>query len=366
MVNEKHLNLIKKGVTTWNEWRSENTNRDLLEPDLFSANLFGADLHGADLRKANFSRVDLSRANLSETDLRGADISEANLNRANLSKADIRQANLNLAYLRRAHLNEPKLIDANLNGADLNKAEFIKAQLNGADLRGASLVETNFEKADLTGCRIYGISAWNTKLQDTAQSNLIITPVGESTITVDNLEVAQFVYLLLKNEKIRDVINTIGKKAVLILGRFTPERKIVLEAIRKELRRLNYVPILFDFEKPTDRDFTETIMTLAGMCRFIIADITNPKSSPLELQATVPNYMIPFVPIIQEGEEPFSMFKDLANRHEWVLDMLVYDSLDNLVIKMENAVIKPALKKHDELMVKKAKNSKTRHINDYC
>jgi hypothetical protein len=45
---------------------------------------------------------------------------------------------------------------------------------------------------------------------------LIITPPDEPVVTVDNLEVAQFVYLLLNNEKIRDVINTIGEKGVLI------------------------------------------------------------------------------------------------------------------------------------------------------
>ncbi len=55
-------------------------------------------------------------------------------------------------------------------------------------------------------------------------------------------------------------------------------------------------------------------MTLAGMCLFIIADITNPKSSPLELQAAVPNYMIPFVPIIQKGEKPFAMFVNLQTK----------------------------------------------------
>ena len=48
---------------------------------------------------------------------------------------------------------------------------------------------------------------------------------------------------------------------------------------------------------------------LAGLSRFVIVDITNPRSAPLELQATVPEYMIPFVPIIQEGEEPFAMFR---------------------------------------------------------
>jgi hypothetical protein len=41
---------------------------------------------------------------------------------------------------------------------------------------------------------------------------LIITPPEESEVTVDDLEVAQFVYLLLHNEKIRNVIDTIGRK----------------------------------------------------------------------------------------------------------------------------------------------------------
>jgi len=54
---------------------------------------------------------------------------------------------------------------------------------------------------------------------------LIITPPNEPEITVDNIEVAQFIYLMLYNQKIRDVIDTITSKVVLILGRFTPERK---------------------------------------------------------------------------------------------------------------------------------------------
>ena len=76
---------------------------------------------------------------------------------------------------------------------------------------------------------------------------MIITPRYEPEITVDNIEVAQFVYLLLHNEKIRDVIDTVTSKAVLILGRFTAERKAVLDALREELRKRDYLPILFDF-----------------------------------------------------------------------------------------------------------------------
>jgi hypothetical protein len=35
-------------------------------------------------------------------------------------------------------------------------------------------------------------------------------------VTVDNIEVAQFVYLLLHNEKIRDVIDTVGRGSLVL------------------------------------------------------------------------------------------------------------------------------------------------------
>ena len=128
---------------------------------------------------------------------------------------------------------------------------------------------------------------------------MVITHLHEREITVDNIEVAQFVYLLLHNAKIRDVIDTVGKKGVLLLGRFTEGRIVVLERLRDELRKRGYLPIVFNFDKPETKDFTETVRLLAGLSKFVIADITNPKSAPLELQATVPELMIPFQPIIE-------------------------------------------------------------------
>lgn len=101
---------------------------------------------------------------------------------------------------------------------------------------------------------------------------------------MDNLEVAQFLDLLLNNNNTKKVLDSIGEKVVLILGRFIEERKGVLDAIRGKLRKLDFVPVMFDFERPTQRDFTETVKTLAGLSRFIIAAITNPMSSLLELQ----------------------------------------------------------------------------------
>jgi hypothetical protein len=71
-------------------------------------------------------------------------------------------------------------------------------------------------------------------------------------------------------------------KVVLVLGRFSDLlRKAVLDGLRTKLRKFNLLTIIFDFDRPTDKDLTETIQMLAGMSMFVIADITSPKSTPL-------------------------------------------------------------------------------------
>ncbi|MBL9140023.1 MAG: pentapeptide repeat-containing protein [Verrucomicrobiales bacterium] len=428
MANDEHIALVRNGARSLNEWRRENPDvaLDLIEADLAGldliaanlskarmrgvilreARLVGASLNGADLSQAHLDAAhlkdaDLFRARLPQASLVGANLCRSGINEADLRQADLTRANLNGAIMTRsdlsgANLNETDLIEAklyqaqlvesnlvetrltradlrgaNLTRADMRVANLIEANLAGAQLCGADLTASNLLRADLTdadltGCRVYGISAWRLHLDDTKQRNLIITARNEPDITVDDIEVAQFVYLLLHNEKIRSVIDTIGNKGVLILGRFTNDRKPVLEAIRSKLRELGFVPMMFDFEKPTQRDFTETIKTLAGLSKFIIADISNPKSSPLELQATMPDYMIPFVPIIHESEEPFSMFRDLKQKYgEWVLDLLVYDSTDTLVQALPDAIVAPALNAADRLLRTKSDPLRKRHVRDY-
>jgi hypothetical protein len=157
------------------------------------------------------------------------------------------------------------------------------------------LVETNLVDATLTDCHIYGISAWDVMLSEgTKQQGLIITPEDEPAVTVDDLEVAQFVYLLLHSEKIRRVIDTVGKKGVLLLGRFTEGRFEALKRLREKLRQRGYVPIVFNFDKPETKDFTETVRLLAGLSKFVIADLSSPKSVPYELSAIVSQTVIPF------------------------------------------------------------------------
>lgn len=401
MANQEHLQLLKQGKDTWHKWRLEHqgiqpdlNGADLSETNLRGTYLKGADLSGADLKKAklegaNLSSAILTGANLSsaflnDAYLKGADLSGANLIEArligtylgnakligvdlsraylhetNLTGADLSNTNLRKADLRGANLSGANICganlqEANLYGAILYKADLSRANLYEATLCGATFVETNLTAAILTNCSVYGISVWKAELQDTMQDNLVITPDNEPTITVDNLEVAQFIYLLLNNKKIREVIDTIASKVVLILGRFTPRRKVILDALKEELRKQNYSPVVFDFDKPESRDFTETARTLAHMSRIILADITEPSSVPQELQAIVPDLEVPVQPLLEEGEKQYAIFPDLR-KYSWVFPVYHYKDQASLIASLKKEIIEPADKKARELAVEKAR-----------
>ncbi len=324
------------------------------EVDFGEADFSQANLSGAGLRNAYLSRVNLSGADLSRASLEGAILSKADLRRAFLNDANLRET-----HLQQANLSETNLQRANLSGADLSRADLSNADLLGANLQRANVSEANFTGANLSRCRVYAISAWNVRLEKTIQSSLIITSEKEPSITVDDLEVAQFVYLLLNNQKIRNVIDAVTSKVVLILGRFTPERKVALDAIRDELRKNNYSPVLFDFEKPANRDLTETVSTLAHLARFIIVDLTDPSSAPHEVATVIPQTVVPIQPLL--WQEPlmvdgkvmerreYAMFEDLRRRYHWVLPTFRYQDTAELLASLQTQIIAPAEQKAREL-----------------
>ena len=394
MPNPEAIAAAKAGTEEWHSWRKAHpTHRlDLVGADLSGAMLAHADLQEAFLSRACFEGADLTRANLAGAladhavlhdarlnganlrgsfflgaDLQNADLPDTNLRGATLDRADLRKACLVRADMRCGVLRtHPRLeaLDAkassfdsfradrrtSLRYADLTGADLSNADLSGADLTGATLasvaltrsilVETDLTEATLDGSSIYGISAWDLRLEQSSQKDLKIHTDNYGTeITVDNLEVAQFIYLLLKNEGIRHVIDAITSKAVLILGRFTPERKSVLDLMREELRARGYLPILFDFEAPDRRDLTETVATLAHLARFVIADITDAKSIPQELQAIVPSLpSLPVQPLLQRGAVEYGMFEHFR-RYPWVLDPLTYDDAEHV----RQAVLRSAI-----------------------
>lgn len=416
-MNAEHLARLRSDAPGWNDWRRAHpeVRPDLRGADLSDAELAGCNLDEADLIDANLSRANLFganlvRANLYRARLDGATLVEAMLDSANLNGASLREANLDLAQfdraymsgadLRRASLRKARLVEADLGkspynpsaatleGADLSGADLSKSNLKGAnlrsaemiyawlfrsdlseaDLRGANLsganlqlatlIGTNLEGANLTQCNVHGVSAWGVRLDNATQHNLIITDVNEATITADNLEIAQFLYLILNNRKIREVVDTITSKVVLILGRFTEPRKAILDALRDELRQRNYLPVLFDFDVPATRDITETVGTIAHMSRFVIADITDARSIPQELMAIVPNLpSVPVQPLLLSSQEEYGMFS-FFRRFPWVLEPFLYDDQAALLAALPARVIGPAEAKAKE-QIATARNEST-------
>jgi hypothetical protein len=328
-LRQTHLAILKRGVTEWNRWRTENPE---IPPLLYDSDLTRASLHVC-LNGVDFANAVLIQSDLRGQELQGANFHEANLGRAKLHKAD--------------------LTGANFCRTDLYATELPDAILTNANLQGTQLAKTNFEGAQLIRCKLYGMSAWDLKLDRAVQRDLIvryrhmsegedIEGSSEDQITVDNLEVAQFIYLLLHNRRIRHVIDTITSKVILILGRFTEERKAVLDAIREELRKRDFIPVLFDFDKPVSKDVTGTVETLARMARFIIADLTDPSSIPHELATVVPSLRTTPVLLIRlKGARGYSMVDDLWRSYRWVLKPHEYKDKESLISALPE-VIAPA------------------------
>jgi hypothetical protein len=114
--------------------------------------------------------------------------------------------------------------------------------------------------------------------------------------------------------------------------------------------------IIYDFEAPPEQDWTETVLTLASLSLFVIADITLPVSVPLELQATVPNCMMPFVPVQKKGHPSFSMFKNLQKKYDWVPPVILYSEEQDLVNAFDEVIRIPALEKRRRLLERKGEN----------
>jgi hypothetical protein len=336
MANESHLEKLKQDVSAWNQWRLDHPE---ITPNLINAQLNGADLRGADL----------SGALLLKADLRGANLCSAELSLANLCSAELDGA---------------KLVGANLNGAYLKWAYLTGADLCGADLSGANLTwarldEANIAKATLTGCAVYGLSVWGLRGAPKEQLNLVVSPRDpppnkpvEPVLTVDYLEMAQFIYLLTRYEKLRNIIDAITSKVVLILGRFTAERKPTLDAIREELRKFDYVPVLFDFEKPESQNYIEPVL-IAHMAKFIIADFTAPKivleEVPMIVATFLKGIVVPVVPLLQEGASVPTTLFNLSQNYKSVLETYWYKDVSDLTASLREKVIEPANERAEQV-----------------
>ena len=341
MANKEHIQIFKKGEKVWNKWRMDNPQ---IIPDLSNISFFELYDSKGIYYLPEFCEYNLSNADLRSSELRNCFFTNVNFDDAYIVAADLcycyfgdcsfKNANLRLSKLGSAQFHYCNFENSDLAYASAEESKFIGSKMLEANLQYIKFIKTDFTDALLDHCKIYGISSWDIILENTKQKDLLITLEDEPIITVDNLEIAQFIYLLIYNSKLRSIIDTITSKVVLILGRFTAERKKVLEKIKEGLRQKDYLPVMFDFEGPNSRDVNETISLLAHLSKFIIADITDAKSIPQELQLIIPNLLsVPIQPLLQLDKKEYGMFEHFK-KYPSVIDIKYYkvDNLDNIIV----------------------------------
>jgi len=334
--------------------RSDFSGSNIQKTDLVSANIRDSLFCSSVLSEVNLIKAHFERSLFRDAKILNSKLTFVKLNDSQIVITEISNCNIEKSMLYNSIFDKCKFENCDLSSTLFTSGKIINSELNKTilnrvDFRNTQLTSDIFTDCDLSKSKIFGVSAWKLSLINTTQEDLRISDDGEPKITIDNIEVAQFIYLLLNNEKLRNVISTITSKVVLILGRFTTDRMRILNLLRDELRQRNYLPVLFDFENSPNRDITETVTTLALLSKFIIADITEPKSIPQELSQIIPHMTsLPVQPIILNGHTEYGMFEHFQ-RYPWVLDVIEYKDDDDIKANVLDLIVNSCESKIIEL-----------------
>jgi hypothetical protein len=260
--------------------------------------------------------------------------------------------------------------ETNFINADFRGATFRWVVMENVNFRFACLSDCKFYDSKIIGCKIYGASIWDIDAVRTEQRDLLIPNRKENgkwtgeTITIDDIQLGNVIFLLLDNANYRKMFNESKKKSVLILGRFGKNLEQTINPLKNELRKRNLSPIVFDFDKPNALDLMEAIVLLAFMSKFIIADLSDATSVIGELQAILSSQMLPVLPIIRRSSTLFSTYA-FTNKFIWIAQPLIYDEIQQVIEKFDSVIIKTAEELDREIMRIKNKPIGTRDINDY-
>ena len=142
-----------------------------------------------------------------------------------------------------------------------------------------------------------------------------------------------------------EILSELTRRRVLILGRFTGRRLKILKAIQARLAEHpnRYIAELFTFARPESRDLIESIIGFASLSRFIVADLSEPKSVQSELEAIVKNFLsVPVVPLISRTGKEYATFASIQRRENVAKPTVRYRDLDDLLEKLDDEVVPKA------------------------
>ena len=223
--NKKHLNILKRGVTSWNKWRDKNPDiiPVLAGIELSYFDLDKINLDGADLRGVKLSNIDSRFSSYRMADMRYAYLNQilfsySNFSRADISHAEITYTDMKHTNLFNSNLYKSELTEVYFNSANLSKAHLSRAKITISDLSGANCIGTSFENATIYNSNVFGASFLEAEVDGVELEDVYIS--GSNTtnnLPIDDLLSAQSVYLQRYNRE----------KFTSILHKFKLEEEII-------------------------------------------------------------------------------------------------------------------------------------------
>ena len=325
-MSDPYEEIILQGASVWNQWRKENKESvHFAKPTWYDC----PDKNGMQIKGRNrldFSGLDLTNVSIHNAFAEGLNLQNSKIINCHFEEGNFAGANFSNAEFVNTKFNKTILADANFDGAS-----FVNCNLNRINITNA-----NFCLKEIRETVVYGVSAWDLKTCDRMkQSRLIIEKTyelysdiiasGKIPMMADNIELAQFIYYLANHKKMRDVLNILNAKGVLLLGQFKDGGLERLYKLHDWLQEKGYMPMIFDFERPVNMGYTETVITMAGLSKIIIADLSG-GSVPQELHAILTDFQKPI--IAYSKTDPYSMFNDLKRKNPYTFNFKYTDDTD--------------------------------------
>ena len=352
--------ILMQGANIWNAWRERNPGPvHFAKPHWYDSPGPGG-LQVKGMNHVNFSGMNMSGVSIYNAFAEGLNLRDSVFEDTHFEEGDFSGANFDGATFHNTKFNKTILTGAHFDGAT-----FVNCNLNRVNLVGAS-----FHVKEITETVVYGIAAWDLQTSDDMkQSKLVIERTydlysdliqqGKVPMMVDDIELAQFVYYLSSHKKMRDALNILNDRGVLLLGRFKDGGLERLYTMREWFQGKGYMPMIFDFARPDNLSLTETVVTMAGLSKFVVVDLSG-SSVPAELQAILSQSK---KPVLAFGH-PYALFPDLADQTSVVTiegdESKLLGSLEDKLSELERLHAERIM----QLAKRYAKAEKERLLND--
>jgi hypothetical protein len=141
---------------------------------------------------------------------------------------------------------------------------------------------------------------------------------------------------------------------VLVIGRFRHGRQTVQEAILEELRRRGYLPLSLDLDGSSDLNLKEILLTLIGLSRFVIADLSGARDHRLELEVMAPGLSsAPVQPLLADSDTDAVLIDNIRSNPQF-LNIFTYSDEEELLASLSTKVVDPPEEKIRELPKRRA------------